>query len=263
MSHVYGIRIKEANATLSVPIPDNICQNMRKLIQLLPLSALLLAPLFAGCSASSGGNAPPYPPSARAAHPSGTMHLLIGVDISGSTGSDPMTRKRYCAQIEDTVDTIMPRATPVTIWFYDTAARIHFGPQKLQEGSELRPVEKEILAYHSDNRGTRQSAPLLAMLPIVKDLESKGDSAVCMLLTDSEDDDGKATKEVAGKLAAVHAVRAVCVSGAKTEAKYRNFMRQKLTEALAPLGERAVITGEGTDSQGGLDRLRTLSQGGP
>ena len=108
-----------------------------------------------------------------------------------------MTRKRYCAQIEDTIDTILPRETPVTIWFYDTAARIHFGPQKLQEGSELRPVEKDILAYHSDNQGTKQSVPLLAMLPVVKALDSKGDSSVCMLLTDSEDDDSKATKKVA------------------------------------------------------------------
>ena len=40
-------------------------------------------------------------------------------------------------------------------------------------------------------------------------------------------------------------------------------MRQKLTEALTPLGERAVITGEGADSQSGLDRLRTLTRGGP
>lgn len=191
------------------------------------------------------------------------MHLLIGVDVSGSTRSDPMIRKRYCAQIEDTIDTIMPRETPVTIWFYDTAARIHFGPQKLQDGSELRPVEKDILAYRSDNQGTKQAVPLLAMLPVVKALDSRGDSAVCMLLTDSEDDDSKATQHVAAELAAVPGVRAVCVSGAKTEAKYRNFMRQKLTESLAPLGERAVITGEGADTQGGLDRLRTLTQGGP
>ncbi len=174
-----------------------------------------------------------------------------------------MTRKRYCAQIEDTVDTIMPRETPVTIWFYDTAARIHFGPQKLQDGSDLRSVEKDILSYHSDNKGTKQSVPLLAMLPVVKELDSKGDSSVCMLLTDSEDDDGKATKKVAEALAAIPSMRAVCVGGAKTEAKYRDFMRQKLTEALAPLGDRAVITGEGADSQGGLDRLRKLTQGGP
>lgn len=228
------------------------------------LSGLLLVPAFFGCKASTGVVVPAaYPPSARTARPAGTMHLLIGVDVSGSTGEDGMSRKRYCAQIEDTIDTIMPRETPVTIWFYDTAARIQFGPQKLQEGSELRPVEKDILAYRSENRGTRQSAPLLAMLPVVKDLDRKGESSVCMLLTDSEDDDSKATKKVAEELAAIASVRAVCVSGAKTEAKYRNFMRQKLTEALTPLGSRAVITGEGADTQGGLDRLRSLTQGGP
>ena len=228
------------------------------------LSSLLLLPAFFGCKASTGGVVPAaYPPSARTARAVGTMHLLIGVDVSGSTGEDGMSRKRYCAQIEDTIDTIMPRETPVTIWFYDTAARIQFGPQKLQEGSELRPVEKDILAYRSDNRGTKQSAPLLAMLPVVKDLDRKGESSVCMLLTDSEDDDSKATKKVAEELAAIASVRAVCVSGAKTEAKYRNFMRQKLTEALTPLGSRAVITGEGADTQGGLDRLRSLTQGGP
>jgi len=174
-----------------------------------------------------------------------------------------MSRKRYCAQIEDTINTIMPRETPVTVWFYDTEARLEFGPQKLQEGSDLRPEEKKILAYRSKNRGTKQSAPLLAMLPVVKALDEKGESTVCMLLTDSEDDDSKATKKVAEELAAIHSVRAVCVSGAKTEAQYRNFMRQKLTEALTPLGERAVISGEGADTQGGLDRLRTLTQGGP
>ncbi len=231
---------------------------MRKPNPFLLLSALLV-PLFAGCSAPTGGSAPPYPPASRSAS---TLHLLIGVDVSGSTAEDPMTRKRYCAQIEDTVDTIMPRETPVTIWFYDTAARIHFGPQKLQDGSDLRSVEKDILTYRSDNRGTKQSVPLLAMLPVVKDLNSKGQSSVCMLLTDSEDDDLKATKKVAGELAAIHSVRAVCVGGAKTEAQYRNFMRQKLTEAMTPLGDRAIITGEGADSQGGLDRLRKLTQGG-
>jgi hypothetical protein len=231
--------------------------------KLLPLSALLLVPAFVGCAPSPGGSAPPYSPPVRSSRPAGTLHLLVGVDVSGSTGDDPMTRKRYCAQIEDTIDTILPRETPVTIWFYDTAARIHFGPQKLQQGSELRPVEKDILAYRSDNKGTRQSVPLLAMLPVVKDLDSKGDSSVCMLLTDSEDDDSKATKKVAEELAAIASVRAVCISGARTEAKYRNFMRQKLTEALTPLGSRAVITGEGADTQGGLDRLRTLTQGGP
>ena len=236
---------------------------MRKPLKFLPLTALLPALLFVGCNASTGGSAPPYPASSHTNRPLGKMHLLIGVDVSGSTGSDPKSRQRYCAQIEDTIDTIMPRETPVTIWFYDTAARIHFGPQKLQEGSELRPVEKDILAYRSDNQGTKQSVPLLAMLPVIKDLESKGDSAVCMLLTDSEDDDSKATKKVAQELAAITGVRAVCVSGAKTEAKYRNFMRQKLTEALTPLGSRAVITGEGADTQGGLDRLRSLIQGGP
>ena len=206
---------------------------------------------------------PPNPPPTRSAHRTGTLHLLIGVDMSGSTADDPMTRKRYCAQIEDTIDTILPRETPVTIWFYDTEARIHFGPQKLQQGSDLRPVEKEILAYRSANKGTKQSAPLLAMLPVVKDLDSKGDSSVCMLLTDSEDDDSKATKKAATELAAIDSVRAVCVSGAKTEATYRNFMRQKLTDALLPLGNRAVITGEGADTQGGMDRLRALTQGGP
>jgi len=233
---------------------------MRKPTQFLALSALLVVPLFFGCPSPSGGNGPSSPPPS---HPTGKIHLLIGVDVSGSTGDNAMSRKRYCAQIEDTIDTIMPRETPVTIWFYDTEARIHFGPQKLQEGSELRPVEKEIQAYHSENKGTKQSSPLLAMLPVVKEWDSKGETTVCMLLTDSEDDDSKATKKVAEELAAIHSVRAVCVSGAKTEAKYRNFMRQKLTEALAPLGERAVISGEGADTQGGLDRLRTLTQGGP
>jgi hypothetical protein len=236
---------------------------MNKPTQLLTLSALLLMPLFPGCSVSGGGPAPANPPTTRGAHPAGKLHLLVGVDVSGSTSSDPMARKRYCAQMEDAVDTILPRETPVTIWFYDTAARIHFGPEKLQEGSDLRPVEKEILAYHSDNQGTKQATPLLAMLPVVKALDSQGDSTVCMLLTDSEDDDTKATKQAAAALAAIPSVRAVCVSGAKTEAKYRNFMRQKMTESLAPLGARAVITGEGADAQGGLDRLRTLTQGGP
>ena len=239
---------------------------MRKPNPLLLLSALLSAPLFTGCSGTPTGTTAAVSAGTSAthpAHPAGTVNLLIGVDVSGSTGENPMSRKRYCAQIEDTIDTIMPRETPVTIWFYDTAARIHFGPQKIQDGSELRPVEKDILAYHSDNRGTKQSVPLLAMLPVVKNLDSKGDSAVCMLLTDSEDDDSKATKKVARELAAIHGLRAVCVSGAKTEAQYRNFMRQKLTDALTPLGDRAVISGEGADTQGGLDRLRTLVQGGP
>ncbi len=244
-------------------LADTTYEKMTKQTKLLPLSALLLVPVFVGCAPSPGGSAPPYSPPIRSSRPAGTLHLLVGVDVSGSTGDDPLTRKRYCAQIEDTIDTILPRETPVTIWFYDTAARIHFGPQKLQQGSELRPVEKDILAYRSDNKGTKQSVPLLAMLSVVKDLDSKGDSSVCMLLTDSEDDDSNATKKVAEELAAIASVRAVCVSGAKTEARYRNFMRQKLTEALTPLGSRAVITGEGADTQGGLDRLRILTQGGP
>lgn len=236
---------------------------MRKHNLLPLLTALCVLPFFTGChnSTENGGGVTPSP-SAQT-HPTGTLHLLIGVDVSGSTSSSAMTRKRYCAQIEDTIDTIMPRETPVTIWFYDTEARLHFGPQKLQEGSELRPVEKDILAYHSENKGTKQAAPLDAMLPVVKELDGKGDSSVCMLLTDSEDDDAKATQKAAEALAAIHSVRAVCVSGAKTEAPNRNFMRQKITEALQPLGDRAVISGEGADSQGGLDRLRTLTQGRP
>lgn len=251
-THFYGYEI---------PVPPY--QTMRKHNLLLLLSALLVAPLFSGChsAAEGGGNAgntPANPP----AHPAGVIHLLIGVDVSGSTASDPKTRKRYCAQIEDTIDTIMPRETPVTIWFYDTDARLEFGPQKIQEGSELRPEEKKILDYRSPNQGTKQAAPLNAMLPVAKDRDSKGESVVCMLLTDSEDDDLKATKKVAAELAAIHGVRAVCISGAKTEAKFRNFMREKMTEALSPLGDRAVITGEGADTQGGLDRLKTLTQGG-
>ncbi len=227
------------------------------------LSLLLpLLPLFAGCTSSNANSAVSNPPPTRKAPISGTIHLLVGVDVSGSTASDPMTRKRYCAQIEDTLDTVLPRETPVTIWFYDTEARIHFGPQRVQQGSELRSVEKEVLAYRSKNRGTRQSAPLIAMLPVAKELAAKGDSSVCMLLTDSEDDDAKATRKIASELSDIKSVRSVYVSGAKTEAQYRNFMRQKLTEALSPLGERAVITGEGADTQGGLDRLRDLIRGG-
>ncbi len=229
----------------------------------LPVVSLLFVVGLAGCTSSNATHAPADPPPTHTAANVGVIHLLVGVDVSGSTSSDPMTRKRYCAQMEDTLDTILPRETPVTIWFYDTDARVHFGPQKVQEGSELRSVEKDILAYHSANQGTKQSAPLLAMLPVAKELAQRGDSAVCMLLTDSEDDDTKATRKVAGELAAIKNVRAVCVSGAKTEAKYRNFMRQKLTEALTPLGERAIVTGEGADTQGGLDRLRELTRGGP
>ena len=50
-------------------------------------------------------------------------------------------------------------------------------------------------------------------------------------------------------LAAIPSVRAVCVSGAKTEAKYRNFMRQKMTDSLAGAQCAKLRRMNPTDSQ--------------
>jgi hypothetical protein len=207
-----------------------------------------------GCSPTPAGGAPAETPK---------LSLLVGLDVSGSTADDE-TRATYHRVLEDVVDTALPPSgnTPISVWFYDTQARLEFGPQKVAAGNDLLPVGEKYLEYRSEVKDNRQACMIEKLSEAAKTGAAGAEEVACLLLTDAEDHDLAATTKAAAALAKLPNVKAVWVCGAETQAGTRNFLREKLTEALKPLGEKLVVSGRDADISGGLQRFRNLIRGG-
>jgi len=191
-----------------------------------------------------------------------TLNLLVGVDVSSST--DLQLRQQFCSVLFDAVDTALPRETPTTIFLYDKSARIDFGPQRLRDSNDLVGVAQHIQDYKSNSIGTRQAVILEKMLGAAQQADGRGEQTACLLLTDGEDHDPAATKELAGQLSAVNGLKVLLVAGTSTEATGksgdRRFLRDKLEQALAPLQDKYRVCGQ-QDIAGGLARFRELING--
>lgn len=225
------------------------------LLALLP--AVVMMALFCGCSPKTGTS-----DKVRSVVPASVMHLFVGVDVSGSTGSDKETRKHYCGQIKDVIKRALPREnSDVTIWFYDISAWRKFGPSIVQEDKDLFPTYQAIQEYASDRQGTLQSAILSKMLEEAKKAEQHGERAACLLLSDGEFEPGdtKAIAEKTKALSALKGVKAVWLCGAQAEVRGaagvggRYHLMEKMESALSPLGMKGHVSSEGADAKSGFD----------
>lgn len=231
----------------------------RTFFPLFLFAAVALA--LAGCGSQTAPAAPADGVSANAAEQASPapIHLLVGADVSGST--TPRERRRVSFALEDALFKRLPRRTPVTLWLYDTQARRIADAQAFGRKADFESVKREFVNYQAakNAHGTSQAIALAPMAERAKSLAKNDELCALLLLTDGEDSDPAATKKAAAELAALPNVRAVWVVGVVTENEDHVLLREKLAQALAPLGDKSVITGAGgVERDSGLDKFSAL-----
>jgi len=179
------------------------------------------------------------------------LTLLVGADVTGSMGK--AGRQQYFGILDETVNGVLPKGTPVKLWSFDVNAHkvADITPRKAED---LWSDEDNIIKLHTNTPGTLPAVVLLDMMSSIEDAHSKNEGVALMLLTDGEDQDPKQTEKVCKQLAGMSNLKALWVTGASTENGFRSSLERRLTPIL---GDRLVVS-SGSDARDALNRFRGL-----
>ena len=180
------------------------------------------------------------------------IEMLVGVDVTTSVGQK---QRQKCFGVFDTViDSALPQQTHLRFWTYDVNSREQAAVETHKSRDLWDMEDKMISTSRSDTKGTFQNNVMKDMILAVKEAGKMGKNCACMLLTDGEDTDPKATDREVAELASLPNVRAVWFEGVNGE----NGTRSNLERRLKPiLGDKLIMTSE-NDSQTGLDQFQKL-----
>jgi hypothetical protein len=181
-------------------------------------------------------------PAAGVQLPADKFHLFVGADVSASVNSK--LRETAFDGLRFTLRQALPLGTPVHFVFYDTSARTSPTVVEFFEPRDLDEIGDRLKKYPPRaEKGTQQALALQRLETEANDLPS-GTPVGFILLTDGEDQDRKATKAEAQKLAERPGFQGLMVIGAQMESSTRIPLRDQLHAALAPLGNKNLVCGE-------------------
>lgn len=179
------------------------------------------------------------------------IHLLVGVDVSGSIKE--AGRKKVFGVFDDVIDTVLPKGSDLSFWAYDVNAR-KAADVTSRKSRDLWKLEDEIIATDNKTVGTHLNIVLKEMLPVVREMKTKEKRVAIMLLTDGEDRQPDETQSMVIQLAAMDNLKAVWIAGATA----RNGLRSDLERKLKPLlGDRLIVSSD-HDTEAALSRFRSI-----
>lgn len=180
------------------------------------------------------------------------VEMLVGVDVTTSVGQK---QRQKCFGVFDTVvDSALPQQTHLRFWTYDVNSREQAAVETHKSRDLWDMEDKMIATYRSDTKGTYPNNVMTDMILAVKEAGKKGRNCACMLLTDGEDTNPKATELAAAELASLPNVKAVWYEGVDSRGGTRSDLERRLKPIL---GDKLILTSE-NDSQTGLDQFQKL-----